>query len=262
MRHPAKPTEDAEHAGPQGRPPGPQRGRPVALLLLILVLALHPGASHASKPGLCDKAAARAAGETGVPLSVLRAVTRTETGRARNGRLAPWPWTVNMEGTGRWFGTRAEARAYATRHYNRGARSFDIGCFQINYKWHGSRFGSIDEMFDPLANARYAARFLARLHDELGDWSKAAGAYHSRTPAYAKRYRARFDRIRNALRDAPMPIPVRSPVTRPAVRTTAVRGNRFPLLQGRARTSSRGSLVPLEKDARRAFILMSGDSEQ
>ena len=38
-------------------------------------------------------------------------------------------------------------------------------------------------------------RFLKSLYAERGNWSAAAGAYHSQTPARANVYRARFDRI-------------------------------------------------------------------
>lgn len=141
---------------------------------------------------LCALAARSAARESGVPLAVLTALMLTESGRKRHGSLRPWPWTVNMEGAGHWFETESEARAFVERDFRRGARSFDIGCFQINYRWHHQGFASIDEMFDPRANARYAAQFLRGLFDELGSWDSAAGAYHSRTPELAARYRARF----------------------------------------------------------------------
>lgn len=154
------------------------------------------GAIQAStEEHLCDRAAARISQETSVPLSVLRAITRTETGRSRDGVLTPWPWTVNREGAGHWFDTRAAAQQFAERAISEGAHSFDVGCFQINYRWHGAAFSSITQMFDPVENARYAADFLQSLFDETGDWTKAAGAYHSRTETYAKRYRARFSRI-------------------------------------------------------------------
>lgn len=145
---------------------------------------------------ICDQAAAIAARAHQVPLDVMRAITRTETGRGGEGGLHPWPWTVNMEGAGRWFDNREQARAFAYKHFDRGARSFDVGCFQINYKWHGTAFRTIDEMFDPVLNAKYAARFLKELFSEYGDWTRAAGAYHSRTPHYARIYEARFKRIR------------------------------------------------------------------
>ena len=54
-------------------------------------------------------------------------------------------------------------------------------------------------MFDPDENADYAARFLKSLYSEYGEWSQAAGAYHSRTPSYAKAYATRFDKMRNRL---------------------------------------------------------------
>ena len=143
-----------------------------------------------------------------------------------------------MEGQGVWFDTEDQARVYVFRHFKQGARSFDVGCFQINYKWHGQAFKSIDDMFDPLLNARYAARFLKRLHDEIGDWTKAAGAYHSRTQKYANRYMARYAEIRDALPEA-------AQSARPAPGAGTSRVNGFPLLQPQPQGAAFGSLVPL-----------------
>ena len=174
-------------------------------LCLVLSLTGLPPSSAVAVPGLrttdnlCDRAALRAARSHGIPDDVMLAITRIETGRTRQGRLTPWPWTVNMEGAGHWFATEDEARAFVFSRFKDGARSFDVGCFQINYKWHSTGFRSIDEMFDPDLNAAYAARFLGTLHDEFGNWSKAAGAYHSRTRHYADIYMARFDTARATL---------------------------------------------------------------
>ncbi|MEM9151950.1 MAG: transglycosylase SLT domain-containing protein [Cyanobacteria bacterium P01_F01_bin.3] len=148
---------------------------------------------------ICNAAARHAANESRVPIDVLLAISLTETGRRIGTTITPWPWTVNMEGVGKWFDDQKSAKLYVREHFRRGARSFDVGCFQINYKWHGHAFSSINEMFDPIENARYAARFLNELYDEFGNWSKAAGAYHSRTAKHANRYRARFNRIRKNL---------------------------------------------------------------
>lgn len=167
---------------------------------LVLSLSLTGmAAASADHSRTCEIVASEAAQSTGVPVTVLNAIALTETGRKSAGGLRAWPWTVNMEGKGHWFETADEARAFVFKEFKRGARSFDVGCFQINYKWHGEAFSSIDEMFDPRANALYAARFLAELYQETGSWSKAAGAYHSRTPEYAQRYTQRFDRFRAAL---------------------------------------------------------------
>ncbi|MEI4471364.1 lytic transglycosylase domain-containing protein [Frigidibacter sp. MR17.24] len=177
-----------------------------ALAVLAPTAAPATAADPAATSALCDRAAATAARETGVPLDVLRAIALTETGRKSDGSFRAWPWTVNMEGAGHWFPDRESALAYVARERARGARSFDIGCFQINHLWHGKAFASVEQMFDPIAGARYAADFLAGLHAESGSWSRAAGAYHSRTPALAGRYAARFDRLRATLAGAPAPV--------------------------------------------------------
>lgn len=233
---------------------------PQAVLVATLATPLQAKPDPTTQTSaICDQAAFRAASESGVPLDVLRAITRTETGRSREGRLQPWPWTVNMEGTGKWFQSEAEAQAYVTKHYKRGARSFDVGCFQINYRWHHEAFDSISDMFDPLTNARYAAQFLGQLYQEFGSWSKAAGAFHSRTPKYANRYVARFSKIRSSL----------DPMTQVAslgnTRRKTTFGRPQPLVSGRrstalisapsgAATASLGSLVPLSGGSGQALI--------
>lgn len=211
-------------------------------------------------PRLCEEAATRASAASGVPVSVLRAIALTETGRTKHGAFRPWPWTVNMEGRGVWFDTYEEARDYVAQQHARGARSYDVGCFQINYRWHGQHFASVEQMFDPDANAAYAARFLSELYAELGDWSRAAGAYHSRTPTFAGRYRERFDRIRARLltasgdpppTDAVMRADAQSPPPAPgapkaAAPSVEVRDNRFPLLLTTGAERGLASLVPME----------------
>lgn len=166
------------------------------LRIVVACLLMAEGARAQDPSAICESAAQTASQQSGVPYSVLMAISLNETGRKRGGEMRPWPWTVNMEGAGHWFDTLEEARAYAHQEYARGARSFDLGCFQINYKWHHEAFSSLDEMFHPVANALYAAKFLSELYAETGDWSKAAGAYHSRTPQFADKYAARFDRFR------------------------------------------------------------------
>lgn len=168
----------------------------VCLGTLALILAntlLWPRCATASQPAaLCETAAQQAATRHGVPLDVLRAVALVETGRARAGQWEPWPWAIHAAGRGQWFDSRAEAIAYAKGRLNAGYRNVDLGCFQINYRWHAQEFVSIDAMMDPVRNADYAARLLAGHKTRLGAWDLAAGAYHSATPHHARRYIARF----------------------------------------------------------------------
>lgn len=164
------------------------------------VLALHrataatPPAAPASAPSpiaRCRAAIATAEREAGIPAGLLGAIGRVESGRTdpTTGESGPWPWTVNVEGAGRFFPSAAEAIAHIRQARAAGSRSMDIGCMQINLHHHPNAFPTLEEGFDPLTNARYAARFLKELHAERGDWMTAAGNYHSRTPERATAYR-------------------------------------------------------------------------
>jgi hypothetical protein len=179
---------------------------PALVLLLSSLLAAAPAGAETLESGAqtCERAIVDGARREGVPESVLHAISLTETGRPHGGRLRPWPWAINREGKGFWFANRTEALAFAKASVAAGRHSFDVGCFQINYHWHGHNFPSLESMFDPNVGAGYAARFLKSLYGERGDWSAAAGAYHSQTPARAGVYRARFDRILAGLGGQPL----------------------------------------------------------
>jgi hypothetical protein len=223
-------------------------------LLASLIFAIATSA-NASTEGAetCDRVAHIVANETGVPVNVLLAITRTETGRSRGGKVSPWPWTVNMEGKGVWFDSYQEALNYVKSHHKAGARSFDVGCFQLNYRWHGQHFTDIEHMFDPTANARYAADFLARLYTETSSWDDAAAAYHSRTPKYADKYKARYKQILANLPDLPkLGLAAQSAGDIIAPRIGVIqkaRVNAFPLLRKGASAAGMGSLVPLSSGA-------------
>lgn len=206
------------------------------MIRIIALLALLPSLSFAS-PSLCDDAARLAASESGVPLNVLLAITRIETGRRRGGVNEPWPWTLNEAGQGRWLATRKEAETHLTQALRAGGRNIDIGCFQINFHWHAQHFRSASEMLDPLKNARYAAAFLKSLHAESRDWQVAAGRYHSHTPELANRYLARLN--------AELP---------DHIGETPPRGPGTPLLRGGTQLSA-GSLLRVSPGAR---ALLSG----
>jgi hypothetical protein len=178
------------------------------LLLIAFAMSSAPPCLAAQPSSECEAATATAARAQGVPPAVLYAILRTESGRGP--QSAPWPWAVNVEGTGHWPATRAEAVDLVERARAQGVTSVDIGCFQINLRWHGDAFTSVDAMFDPDANAAYAAAFLARLARETGSWRTAAGAYHSRTPERAEAYRTRLEAVHARLAGA-APAPDHAP---------------------------------------------------
>lgn len=246
----------------------------LATLLLANPVSLPAAQATAAQPAdfaaICEHAAVQAARVSGVPVSVLKAISLTETGRKTDGRFRPWPWTVNMEGKGFWFDSYAEALTFAKTEFDRGARSFDVGCFQINYKWHHEAFTSIEQMFDPLANALYAAEFLTSLYQQKGSWAAAAGAYHSLNPVHANPYQARFEviRARFAAEDG-LPLPDVSGAelaaatagVDPALRQKVIRINSFPLLRGDGAGGLMGSLVPPDAAAGTSLLAATNPAQ-
>ena len=221
---------------------------PALVLLLSAVLAAPPAFAESLEAGAatCERAIVEGARREGVPEGVLHAISLTETGRRQGGRLRPWPWAINREGKGHWFKSREEALAFARQSVADGRPSFDVGCFQINYYWHGDKFPSLEAMFDMEASARYAGQFLRALHAETGNWSTAAGAYHSRTPHYAGIYRARFDQILAGLGADPVVLAEAAPVEAEATpRRARTRMTRGPLIirieRGPAETAPDGA---------------------
>lgn len=212
-----------------------QKGARLLIRLMIALTLLNTATSAfaGGEADLCQRAAAQVARETGVPVDVLSALTLLETGHShQSDGLQPWPWALNIGGSGHWPDTESAALAMIDQALASGQDSVDIGCFQINWRWHGRHFSSPRVLLEPQANARYAASFLSDLYQETGDWNLAAGAYHSRTEVHAAPYRARFVALRATLKGDSTP-------------PFLARVNSFPLFQGGGVTAVLGSLVPM-----------------
>lgn len=133
-----------------------------------------------------------------MPDKLLPAIARVESGRLdpATGRVRPWPWTINVEGTGHFYESKAEVIAAVQAFHAKGVRSIDVGCMQVNLLHHPKAFADLDEAFDPAANARYAVRFLGSLHQQAKDWHLATAWYHSMTPDRGEEYqRLVFGRV-------------------------------------------------------------------
>ena len=80
-----------------------------SLRALLLAAGLFAGVAHAQEvpPPAYQLAAQRA----GIPSTVLYAVALQESGIRRNGRIVPWPWSLNVAGQSRRYATRADACA-------------------------------------------------------------------------------------------------------------------------------------------------------
>ena len=161
----------------------------------LIVVACFPAFGGPPSPATshpCDVAISIAEQRLGIPPRLLAAIGVTETGRRDlvDGSLHPWPWAANAEGRSLFYNTQAEAVAGVRALQDEGVRSIDIGCMQINLVHHPNAFASLEMGFDPLINALYAARFLRELFARTGDWSQAAGFYHSATAELGAPYRS------------------------------------------------------------------------
>jgi hypothetical protein len=166
------------------------------IFALVLCLASQRGSADpiafpANQPGLLCQQAIESAGQAhAVPQGLMAAIGQVESGRRDpvSGALRPWPWTVDAEGQGSFYDSKTQAIAAVRALQARGVRSIDVGCMQVNLQQHPDAFSSLEQAFDPMANADYAGRFLVQLHDQAGAWSKATAMYHSTTPDLGAAY--------------------------------------------------------------------------
>ena len=144
----------------------------------------------AGTPGQQCRQAIRAAEQAaGIPSQLMAAIGRVESGRRdARGQVDPWPWSINVEGVDHIYETRAEAIAAVRGFQAAGHKSIDVGCMQVNLMFHPTAFASVEQAFEPTANATYAARYLKELFAQTGSWAKATANYHSATPELGTPY--------------------------------------------------------------------------
>jgi len=126
-----------------------------------------------------------------IPQGLLTAISFVEAGRASpiSGQLVAWPWTINVNGRGQYFDTKEAAVTETRKLLDSGQRSIDVGCMQINLRYHPNAFRSIEDAFDPALNVAYGAQFLTSLHELQGSWTKAVERYHSSDDGRREEYR-------------------------------------------------------------------------
>ena len=184
--------------------------------LLAAVLSVSPHAQAMAQAGktltsfenVCLQEASRAEARHGIPKGLLQSITRVESGRKTvTGDFMPWAWTLNDRGEGLFFDDRASALAYLTKAVADPEHSVDVGCMQINTKWHSEGFLKLADMLDPTQNADYAAGFLLDLHEAHQSWDDAVKHYHSAAPeknvGYHRRVLAELERFLEAGMPAP-----------------------------------------------------------
>jgi hypothetical protein len=157
-----------------------------------MAVATTASASPSNSADSCLAHIAKEEANQSLPPGLLEAIGIAESGRmSAQGKLIPWPWTVNANGYGHFFDSKEEAIEFVQQLWAQGITVIDIGCMQVNLYFHPDAFESLETAFDPTTNIAYAAQFLKALHAETGDWDIATRYYHSRTPALGQLYAQR-----------------------------------------------------------------------
>lgn len=135
---------------------------------------------------VCEQQLAKVSREEDIPLGVLYAVGLTETGSKGNLN----PYALNIEGRSVFAKDKNDALRLFWDARKNGKVLIDLGCMQVNHYYHGSAFGSPEEMLIPEKNVVYAARFLKQLRQEHGSWTMAVARYHA--SAHNKKAQKRY----------------------------------------------------------------------
>ncbi len=159
--------------------------------------AVSRGAPQDAQTALCVEAVADVEGRLGIPAQLLSAISIAESGRwdAVRRISVSWPWAIYAQGRPYYPPDKRSAIAKVRSIMARGVRNIDVGCLQINLYYHPDAFDSLDQAFDPSANAAYAGNLLLRLRNTHRSWSRAIAFYHSSTRKFAIPYLRRVHRL-------------------------------------------------------------------
>jgi hypothetical protein len=132
-----------------------------------------------------------------LPEYTLHSISLQETRKAHSEHQIGivWPWTVTSRGRGYHFNNRDEAITFAKLQIDAGNDSIDVGCMQINLKYHPNAFASIEEAFSPKHNVAYGAKLLKENYDRSKNWNAAIGLYHSAQEDRSMEYQKMVGRI-------------------------------------------------------------------
>lgn len=179
------------------------------LLLTFLTLSVSSFASYAkTDPEMmesqkCSNIFSYFEKRHNIPQDTLYSISLRETQKAHSkhkiGITWPWTVTVNPSGKGYHFKTKTEAIKFAKEQLKIGKKSIDVGCMQINLKYHPDAFDSVEQALSPQNNVAYGAKFLKEKYKQHGDWQKAIGAYHSSSSDKASIYNAMVKKIKDSM---------------------------------------------------------------
>jgi hypothetical protein len=160
-----------------------------SLFILFLFLGLNYTLASNKIKNKCEYIINKIESLTEIPKGLLLGIGKTEAGRVSSSKeLVVWPWTVNHAGKSLFFDNKKQMSNYVLKHFLKGDNNLDVGCMQINLKWHKQNFKKVSDMFSIEPNISYAASFLLQLKNKYNTWDEAIKHYHSSDPIKNKPY--------------------------------------------------------------------------
>ncbi|HXF90841.1 MAG TPA: hypothetical protein VNJ29_02810 [Candidatus Nitrosotenuis sp.] len=153
---------------------------------------------------LCGKPIKHIAKKLKIFPEVLWAVTATESSY----RGAPWPWSANLNGKSYYFRTKQQLKNFVKKISKHSRQNLDLGCMQLNYRYHRWKFKSLNDMIDPHQNMIFGSLYLYELFlkekirllqyrkehprwkmpSDYYIWAIVVGKYHSFKEKRGKKY--------------------------------------------------------------------------
>ncbi len=148
---------------------------------LLLLLLLSPAFAQTTAAGACNKPIEEAEKNYNLPRGLLHAIATAESSYRdpTTGIRAPWPWTINAAGSGRYYPNIEEAKRAVVVQLASNVDSVDVGCMQVNLRSHPKAFSSLDLAFDPATNVNAGAQILQNNYFVTKSWSEAIRRYHA-----------------------------------------------------------------------------------
>ena len=158
------------------------------LFTIAFTLLLFKISSAKPQKSDCESIIKKIESLTDIPSGLLLGIGKAESGRIKNDEIVIWPWTINHAGKSLFFDNKNQVKRYISKRVKEGDNNLDVGCMQINLKWHKHNFKNIKDMIAIEPNVSYAASFLIQLKGKYGTWEKAIKHYHSSDPIKNKPY--------------------------------------------------------------------------
>lgn len=134
-----------------------------------------------------------------LPNKLLTSISLVESGMVKGKTINSWPWSLNINGKSKYFDNKKDTLIFLKKSLQKN-RNIDVGCMQINYKFHGHNFNNLDHILNPEENVKYAAKFLKKLFKRHKSWNEAISRYHSSEPIRKKRYLTKVKNFWDKLR--------------------------------------------------------------